>query len=76
MIESITNASQEEEEDTPAGLLCGCKKVNELVPRVRLARFHNESLPSLLGLPSGGEAFEVAASSVGEGCCDMSNCPI
>lgn len=26
-------------------LLCGCKKVNELVPKVLLARFHNESLP-------------------------------
>lgn len=51
--------------DVPVGLVVGCKKVKELVPRVRLARFHRESLPSRLGLPGGGEV-EVEASSDGE----------
>lgn len=49
------------------GLLCGCKKVNEFVPKVRLALFHNESLPSLRGLPWG-----VGCTSVGgdiDDCC-------
>lgn len=41
------------------GLLCGCKKVKELVPSVRLARFHNESLPSLLPFLGAGEEGEV-----------------
>ena len=31
--------------DVPAGLVVGCRKVKELVPKVRLARFHRESLP-------------------------------
>lgn len=51
--------------DVPAGLVVGCKKVKELVPRVRLARFHRESLPSRLGF-SGGEEVEAEASSDGE----------
>ena len=51
----------------PAGLVVGCKKVNELVPKVRLARFHRESLPSRLGLLAGGEVeAEAEASSDGE----------
>lgn len=50
--------------NVPAGLVVGCKKVKELVPKVRLARFHRESLPSRLGF-SGGE-FEAEASSDGE----------
>lgn len=50
--------------DVPAGLVAGCKKVKELVPRVRLARFHRESLPSRLGLPGGGDV-EWGASSDG-----------
>ena len=37
------------------GLVVGCRNVKELVPKVRLARFHRESLPSRLGLPGGGE---------------------
>ena len=37
------------------GLLCGCKKVNEFVPNVCLARFHNEMLPSLRGRAGAGE---------------------
>lgn len=36
-------------------LPCGCKKVNELVPNVRLARFQRESLPSLRGLLGAGD---------------------
>lgn len=51
--------------DVPAGLVVGCKKVKELVPKVRLARFHRESLPSRLGLPGGGET-EAEVSSDGE----------
>ena len=51
--------------NVPAGLVAGCKKVKELVPRVRLARFHRESLPSRLGLPGGGD-IERGASSDGE----------
>lgn len=35
----------------PAGLVVGCKKVKEFVPKVRLARFHRESLPSRLVFP-------------------------
>ena len=38
-----------------AGLLCGCRKVRELVPKVCLARFHKETFPSLLGRPGAGE---------------------
>ena len=49
----------------PAGLVVGCKKVRELVPKVRLARFHRESLPSRFGLPGGGE-IEAEVSSDGE----------
>ena len=55
------------------GLLCGCRKVNELVPSVRLARFHRESLPSLLGLPGGGETVVSVVSSDGDGCWDIVN---
>lgn len=52
--------------DVPAGLVVGCKKVNELVPKVRLARFHKESLPSRLGLSGAGETdAEADASSDG-----------
>lgn len=39
----------------PGGRLCGCRNVKEFVPSVRLARFHRESLPSLLGRSAGGE---------------------
>ena len=54
--------------DVPAGLVVGCRKVKELVPKVRLARFHRESLPSRLGFPGGGEIeAEADASSDGEG---------
>ena len=54
--------------DVPAGLVVGCRKVKELVPKVRLARFHRESLPSRLGFPGGGEVeAEAEASSDGEG---------
>lgn len=55
--------------NVPAGLVVGCKKVKELVPNVRLARFHKESLPSRLGLSAGGEfetEAEASASSDGE----------
>lgn len=54
------------------GRLCGCKKVNEFVPNVRLALFHNESLPSLRGLPwgagctSGGDVGGVGECAVSE----------
>ena len=51
--------------DVPVGLVVGCKNVKELVPKVRLARFHRESLPSRLGLPGGGE-IEAEVSSEGE----------
>lgn len=51
--------------DLPVGLVVGCRKVKELVPKVRLARFHRESLPSRLGLPGGGEV-DVEAFSDGE----------
>lgn len=44
-----------DEDDIPVGLLWGCMKVRELVPRVRRARFQRESLPSLFGLPDGGD---------------------
>lgn len=44
-----------DKDDLPVGLLTGCRKVRELVPRVRRARFQRESLPSLLGLPDGGD---------------------
>lgn len=54
-------------DDVPAGLVVGCKKVKELVPSVRLARFHRESLPSRLGFSGGGEV-EAEASSDGEAC--------
>lgn len=50
----------------PAGLVVGCKKVKELVPKVRLALFHKESLPSRLGLVGGGEVEVAEASSDGE----------
>lgn len=50
-----------------AGLLCGCKNVNEFVPSVRLALFHNESLPSLRGLPWGA-GCTLAGRDVGERC--------
>ena len=54
--------------DVPAGLVVGCRKVKELVPNVRLARFHRESLPSRLGFPGGGDVeAEAEASSDGEG---------
>ena len=54
--------------DVPAGLVVGCRKVKELVPKVRLARFHRESLPSRLGFPGGGDVeAEAEASSDGEG---------
>ena len=54
--------------DVPAGLVVGCRKVKELVPKVRRARFHRESLPSRLGFPGGGEVeAEAEASSDGEG---------
>ena len=56
-------------DNVPAGLVVGCKKVKELVPKVRLARFHKESLPSRLGLSAGGEIeteAEASASSDGE----------
>ena len=46
-----------------AGLLCGCRKVNELVPNVLLARFHNESLPSLFDFVCGGVEAEGDAPS-------------
>ena len=36
------------------------------MPKVRLARFHKESLPSLLGLPGGEEPVVWVASSEGE----------
>jgi hypothetical protein len=39
------------------------------VPNVRRARFHKESLPSLLGLPGGGEP----AASSGWVDCDISH---
>ena len=52
--------------DVPAGLVVGCKKVKELVPKVRLARFHRESLPSRLGLSGGEVEAEGDASSDGE----------
>ena len=51
--------------DVPVGLVVGCKKVKELVPKVRLARFHRESLPSRLGRPGGGE-IETEVSPDGE----------
>lgn len=43
-------------------LLCGCRKVNELVPNVLLARFHRESFPSLFvfvccGVEAEGDAL-------------------
>ena len=38
------------------------------MPNVRLARFHKESLPSLLSLPGGG----APAASSGVGACDIS----
>ena len=44
----------------PAGRAVGCKKVKLLEPRVRLARFHKESFPSLRGRD------EVAVSSCSE----------
>lgn len=44
----------------PAGRAVGCKKVKLLEPKVRLARFHNESFPSLRGRE------EVAVSSCSE----------
>ena len=52
--------------------MVGCKKVKELVPKVRLARFHSESLPSRLAFCGGGEAdaeaeLEAETSSDGEG---------
>lgn len=53
------------ESDEPAGLVVGCKKVKEFVPKVRLARFQRESLPSRLGFPKGGE-IEADVSSNGE----------
>ena len=56
------------ENDVPLGRLWGCRNVKELVPNVRLARFHRESLPSLLSLPGGGEP----AASSGGGACDIS----
>lgn len=37
------------------GLLCGCRKVKEFVPKVCLARFHNETFPSLRGCAGLGE---------------------
>ena len=49
--------------------MVGCKKVKELVPNVRLARFHRESLPSRLGFSGGGDIeaeAEAEASSEGE----------
>ncbi len=45
-----------DEDDIPVGLLTGCRKVRELVPRVRRARFQRESLPSRLGLPKGEDS--------------------
>ena len=45
----------------PAGRAVGCKKVKLLEPKVRLARFHNESFPSLRGRD------EVAVSSCSKG---------
>lgn len=44
----------------PAGRAVGCKKVKLLEPKVRLARFHKESFPSLRGRD------EVAVSSCSE----------
>ena len=62
------NHSRTLRNNVPAGLVVGCKNVKELVPKVRLARFHNESLPSRLGFPGGGEVeAEAEASSDGEG---------
>ena len=66
---STVEANQRLRNDVPAGLVVGCKKVKELVPKVRLARFHRESLPSRRGLVGGGEAeAEAEAPSDGEAC--------
>ena len=46
------------------GLLCGCRKVKELVPSVLLARFHNESLPSLLVFLCAGEEGDVPSEGL------------
>ena len=54
--------------NVPLGRFWGCRNVKELVPNVRLARFHKELLPSLLSLPGGGEAV----ASSGGGACDIS----
>ena len=56
------------ENGVPLGRFWGCRNVKELVPNVRLARFHKESLPSLFSLPGGGEP----AASSGGGACDIS----
>ena len=50
-------------DNVPVGRLCGCRNVSELVPKVRRARFHKDSLPwRLIRPPVGGESV---ASSVG-----------